>query len=222
MVLEGDGDEILGKAAGHVPATALPGGAGNVVIAGHRDTFFRPLRRIRNDDGIIFTTTQGIYHYKVRSIKKVGPQDVQVLQASDHPELTLITCFPFDYLGPAPMRFVVQAAEIPSSPVDERDQSLARARPTPNTHAKARSISFTRPKEEPLISSGSSADAPATRLATTLQGSTTMTDGSESTPETEIAQQGDPPAESPSTYHHKRFGKIRAWLRSIPRRLRQD
>jgi LPXTG-site transpeptidase (sortase) family protein len=140
MVLEGDGDEILGKAAGHVPATALPGGAGNVVIAGHRDTFFRPLRKIRNDDAIIFTTTQGIYHYKVGSIKKVGPQDVQVLQASDHPELTLITCYPFDYLGPAPMRFVVQAAEIPSSPVEERDQSLARARPTPNTHVEATKI----------------------------------------------------------------------------------
>ena len=102
MVLEGDGDGVLQKAVGHVPTTAFPGGPGNVVIAGHRDTFFRALRKIRNDDDIIFTTTQGTYNYQVASIEEVGPQDVQVLRASLHPTLTLVTCYPFDYIGPAP------------------------------------------------------------------------------------------------------------------------
>ena len=115
MVLEGDGDDVLRKAVGHVPTTAFPGGPGNVVIAGHRDTFFRALRKIRKDDEIIFTTTQGIYNYQVGSIEKVGPQDVQVLKASLHPTLTLVTCYPFDYIGPAPERFVVQAWETQSS-----------------------------------------------------------------------------------------------------------
>jgi sortase A len=148
MVLEGDGDDVLGKAVGHVPTTAFPGGAGNVVIAGHRDTFFRPLRKIRKDDEIAFTTTQGIiYNYQVWSIAKVEPGDLQVLKASSHPTLTLITCHPFDYIGPAPKRFIVQARETQSARVGEPDQSLANTRPTPDSNSGVLSASSARIKE---------------------------------------------------------------------------
>ena len=112
MVLEGDNADVLRKGAGHVPSTSLPGGPGNVVIAGHRDTFFRALQNIHKDDEIDFTTKEGVHSYQVGSIQEVGPGDVQVLKASDHPTLTLVTCYPFDYIGSAPERFVVQAAEI--------------------------------------------------------------------------------------------------------------
>jgi sortase A len=127
MVMEGDNESVLGKAVGHVPATAFPGGAGNVVVAGHRDTFFRALRNIQKDDEITFTTTEGTYHYQVESIDKVGPQDVQVLQKSSRPTLTLITCYPFYYVGPAPKRFIVRAWKTPSTPMGEPNQTLANA-----------------------------------------------------------------------------------------------
>ena len=73
MVLEGDDESILQKAVGHVPSTALPGAIGNVAVAGHRDTFFRALRDIRQDDEITLTTTGGSYNYRVGAIEKVGP-----------------------------------------------------------------------------------------------------------------------------------------------------
>ena len=221
MVLEGDGDGVLRKAVGHVPTTAFPGGPGNVVIAGHRDTFFRALRKIRKDDEITFTTTQGIYNYQVGSIEKVGPQDVQVLKASLHPTLTLVTCYPFDYIGPAPERFVVQAWETQSSRIGEPDQSLASARLTLDSHSGVRSTSSTRRKKARPNSSRSPSDSPPTRIAATLTGSTPVMDGSEPTQETSEAQQVDPPAKSPPA-SHKRFRKVRAWLGYIPRRLRQD
>lgn len=115
MVLEGDDSDVLRKAVGHVPTTSFPGEPGNVVIAGHRDTFFRALRNIHKDDEITFTTPQGVYDYQVGEIQEVGPKDVQVLKASDHPTLTLITCYPFDFIGPAPERFVVEATETGTS-----------------------------------------------------------------------------------------------------------
>jgi sortase A len=115
IVLEGVGTDILERAAGHVPDTAFPGGPGNIVIAGHRDTFFRALRNITKDDEITLTTPQGIYRYHVQSTEKVGPENVKVLEATAHPTLTLVTCFPFYYIGPAPERFIVRADEIPNS-----------------------------------------------------------------------------------------------------------
>ena len=115
MVLEGDDDGVLQKAVGHIPTTSFPGGPGNVAIAGHRDTFFRALRDIRKDDEITLTTMGGVYNYRVGRTEKVSPKDVQVLTSSPRPTLTLITCYPFDYIGPAPERFVVQAWETQSS-----------------------------------------------------------------------------------------------------------
>jgi sortase A len=109
IVREGDDDSALRLGAGHVPWTPLPDQFGNVGIAAHRDTFFRPLREIKPDDRITLTTPAGEYEYVVRSTEIVDPKDVGVLDASKAPELTLITCYPFHYIGPAPMRFIVHA-----------------------------------------------------------------------------------------------------------------
>lgn len=102
MVMEGDADSILRLGAGHVPGTPL-------AIAGHRDTFFRPLKDIKLDDRIRITTPAGISEYRVVSTQIVGPTDTSVLDAKDDKTLTLITCYPFYYIGPAPKRFIIQA-----------------------------------------------------------------------------------------------------------------
>ncbi len=112
IVVEGTSDSCLRRAAGHIEGTALPGHLGNVGIAAHRDTFFRGLRKIRRDDIIKVTTLAGTYEYSVESIRIVEPDDVEVLGASAQPTLTLVTCFPFDYLGSAPHRFIVRARQI--------------------------------------------------------------------------------------------------------------
>jgi sortase A len=109
MVLEGVDAGTLQCAVGHIPGTSLPGPAGNVGLAGHRDTFFRPLKGIRTGDEILLTTTERTYAYRVRVSEVVEPRDTWVLAATEDPTLTLITCYPFSYLGPAPKRFVVQA-----------------------------------------------------------------------------------------------------------------
>lgn len=109
MVNEGVDDNTLSLAIGHIPGTALPGPAGNVAVAAHRDTFFRPLKDIKPNDEIDFLTSQGEYRYRVQSLRIVNPEDVEVLKPSSEPELTLITCYPFDFFGHAPKRFVVQA-----------------------------------------------------------------------------------------------------------------
>ena len=109
VVLEGDDDRALRYGAGHVPSTALPDGTGNVGIAAHRDSFFRPLRHIAAHDRITLTTPAGVFNYIVESTELVSPKDVHVLDPSSTPELTLITCYPFHYIGPAPQRFIVHA-----------------------------------------------------------------------------------------------------------------
>jgi len=112
MVVEGVEEGDLLRGAGHVPGTALPGEPGNMAIGGHRDTFFRPLRNIRNNDIIFLTTLHGSYRYVVTSTEITGPDDTEVLDPSPEPMLTLISCYPFSYVGPAPKRFVVRARLI--------------------------------------------------------------------------------------------------------------
>jgi len=116
IVLHGDSPTILQRAVGHIPGTALPGQAGNVALAGHRDTFFRPLKDILPGDGITFRTPAGYFQYSVESIAVVPPTDVRVLKASGGRILTLITCFPFYYVGSAPDRFIVRARQIETWP----------------------------------------------------------------------------------------------------------
>jgi sortase A len=112
IVVQGDSPAILQRAVGHLADTALPGRTGNVVLAGHRDTFFRPLKGIRAGDAITLTTRDGAFEYLVESTAVVGPSDIQVLRPTVDRTLTLITCFPFSYFGSAPDRFIVRARQV--------------------------------------------------------------------------------------------------------------
>ncbi len=113
VVAEGTDAISLFRAVGHLPGTPFPGRPGNVVLAGHRDTYFRPLAAIAEDDTIRITTPYGRYAYQVTGTQIVPPSRTDVLAASPSPMLTLVTCYPFRYVGRAPLRFIVQAAEIP-------------------------------------------------------------------------------------------------------------
>jgi LPXTG-site transpeptidase (sortase) family protein len=112
VVFEGDDAHVLRLGAGQIPGTAMPGQNGNIAIAAHRDTFFRPLRNIRPGDVIQLVATGGSYTYSVKWTRIVNPRDTEVAAATSDPELTLITCYPFYYVGAAPKRFVVRAIEI--------------------------------------------------------------------------------------------------------------
>jgi len=114
MILEGTDDRVLRRAVGHIPGTSLPGQPGNVAIAGHRDTFFRPLRKIRKNDEITLTTLDGSYRYRVDFTQVIDPENTRVLADSDEAILTLVTCYPFYFVGSAPKRFIVRAHEVPS------------------------------------------------------------------------------------------------------------
>jgi sortase A len=113
VVVEGIDKRTLRRAVGHIPGTALPGQSGNVGIAGHRDTFFRPLKDIQADDIITLTTRWGEYRYRVVSSRVVSPDDVAVLHPTSDEVLTLVTCHPFYFVGPAPNRFIVRAERVP-------------------------------------------------------------------------------------------------------------
>lgn len=112
IFVQGDSPRILRRAVGHISETALPGESGNVVLTAHRDRFFRPLRSIQPGDAITIKTLDGDFEYQVASTEVVLPSDVQVLQPSNENTLTLVTCFPFYYVGAAPKRFIVHARQI--------------------------------------------------------------------------------------------------------------
>jgi sortase A len=116
IVIQGDSAENLRRAVAHLPKSALPGESGNIALAGHRDTFFRPLRDIRLGDEIRFKTYARSFDYVVESIEVVEPRDMSVLESSSGHELTLLTCFPVYYIGPAPRRLVVRAREVDATP----------------------------------------------------------------------------------------------------------
>ena len=113
---EGADAVTLRRSVGHVPETALPGEPGNAALAGHRDTFFRGLKDVREGDHVVVTTLAGRHQYIVREMRVVEPSDVSVLDPTDEAMLTLVTCYPFNYVGAAPQRFVVRAALV-GSPV---------------------------------------------------------------------------------------------------------
>lgn len=108
VVKEGADEATLSKAVGHVPYTSLPGEKGNVGIAAHRDTFFRSLRHVREGDTIRLVTTQGVYSYQVDTMRIVWPSNVEVLDPTPEERITLVTCYPFNFVGHAPKRFIVQ------------------------------------------------------------------------------------------------------------------
>jgi sortase A len=112
VVMEGDDTSTLDVAVGHLPDTPLPWQEGNAALAGHRDTFFRPIRRVRPGDEIRLVTPRGTFRYRATRQVVVEPDELWVLDPSPTAALTLITCFPFDFVGPAPRRFVVHAERI--------------------------------------------------------------------------------------------------------------
>ncbi|HKQ88111.1 MAG TPA: class D sortase [Candidatus Acidoferrales bacterium] len=112
MIAEGVDGATLRRAVGHIPGTAAPGMPGTVALAAHRDTFFRPLSRIRVNDLILLDTGRGKYKYRVARTFVTTPNDVGVVRASSGSDLTLVTCYPFWYIGPAPKRFVVEAVHV--------------------------------------------------------------------------------------------------------------
>ena len=116
VVVEGDSHAILRHAVGHIPTTPLPGQFGNVALAGHRDTFFRSLRLIRPHDIITFSAQDQELEYEVESTRVVPPTDIGVLARSTRNQLTLVTCYPFNYIGAAPDRFVVVGKQIAQGP----------------------------------------------------------------------------------------------------------
>jgi sortase A len=109
LVLEGVAGSTLRRGVGHIPGTALPRRLGNVGLAGHRDSVFRGLKDIRKGDLVTFEILEGTYRYEVDWAQVVDPQDAGVLAASGRAELTLVTCYPFYFVGAAPERFIVRA-----------------------------------------------------------------------------------------------------------------
>ena len=109
VVLEGTNSATLDKSIAHIEDTAMPGEFGNIGIAGHRNTHFKKMEWIRQGDEMILTNAHDRYRYLVESIRLVTPDDVEVLDASLGPAITIVTCFPFEYVGNAPQRFIVRA-----------------------------------------------------------------------------------------------------------------
>jgi sortase A len=111
-ILEGTTSRTLRRGVGHIGGTALPGDAGNIGIAGHRDTYFRGLKDIQASDEILVQTATGLFHYQVDWVRIVAPEDTGVLAPSRDSALTLVTCYPFYFIGSAPKRFIVHARKV--------------------------------------------------------------------------------------------------------------
>ncbi len=140
VVFQGTTASVLDHGVGHLDGSPLPGQNGNVVLAAHRDTFFRSLRNIHEGDDVTVETQYGTRTYKVASTEIVPPTDVSVLDPTLRPALTLITCYPFYYVGHAPKRFIVRAFEIP--PVRQKpepEKQEARTLPPPPRPVKEQS-----------------------------------------------------------------------------------
>jgi sortase A len=118
VVIEGDDVAALLLGVGHLADTPLPWHGGNSVLAAHRDTFFRPLAGIRRNDLIKFSTADAEFEYVVKETMIVESTAVEVLDPTDTATLTLITCYPFDYIGPAPNRFIVRAERRSRVPIE--------------------------------------------------------------------------------------------------------
>ena len=114
VIRAGSDARTLRLAVGYIPGTALPGESGNIGLAAHRDTFFRRLRDVRANDEIRLVTPEGTFSYLVETTNIVWPRDTWVLDPTVQPSLTLVTCYPFSYVGSAPQRFIVRAALRPA------------------------------------------------------------------------------------------------------------
>jgi sortase A len=115
-VLEGTDDLTMNRGAGHVTGTSLPGQPGNIAIAGHRDGFFRVLKDVVPGDTILLEQNHRTDRFIVRNLQVVQPADTSALRATAGNTLTLVTCYPFHFVGSAPRRYIVQASLAVSSP----------------------------------------------------------------------------------------------------------
>ncbi len=111
-VLEGTSELVLNRGVGHITGTPRPGAGGNVGIAGHRDGYFRGLKDITEGDLIVVETLTGIEHYTITEFLVVNPPDVWVLEPTEVPSITLVTCYPFYFVGSAPQRYIVRAERV--------------------------------------------------------------------------------------------------------------
>ena len=107
-IIHGDGSLELKRGIGHYAGSTLPGENGNVVLSAHRDTVFRPLEGIEVGDEVEVETDYGLYKYKVANIRITDPNDSTVTMPTDNEKLTMYTCYPFNYVGSAPNRFIVE------------------------------------------------------------------------------------------------------------------
>lgn len=117
LVVDGVDDVTLRRAVGRIPSSSRPGEPGNVALAGHRDTDFRALQHLKKGDRIDLATSEGRFGYEVDWIRIVAPERVDVLAPESTPTLTLVTCYPFHYIGRAPLRYVVRAREVSRPPL---------------------------------------------------------------------------------------------------------
>jgi sortase A len=141
IAFEGTDGPVLERGAGHLIGSALPGDTGNSVFAAHRDTFFRELRNIRKDDVITTVTSKGSRRYRVNSIDIVDPTETRVLDPTPEPVLTLVTCYPFYYVGNAPRRFIVRAREVALTTESEpRPKAQAQPRQAATVASAARPV----------------------------------------------------------------------------------
>lgn len=127
-VLEGTDDLTLNRAVGHIAGTSALDQEGNVGIAGHRDGFFRELKDVHLGDSMDLYTEKGNSRYVVDEIVIVPPEDVSVLAPRSKPTLTLVTCYPFYFVGSAPLRYIVHASIINPSSLSVSDQPHTQTR----------------------------------------------------------------------------------------------
>lgn len=125
VVAEGITEKTLRRAAGRVPSSSLPGGADNIAIAGHRDSFFRPLESVREGDLVILEKGDRVERYRVEWTRVVDPSAIGYVEPTGYPALTLVTCYPFQYIGNAPQRFIVRARAVPDSEVERSPHPVA-------------------------------------------------------------------------------------------------
>lgn len=128
VIFEGTDDRTLDRGVGHLPGSPTPGERGNLVLAGHRDTFFAPLKNIREGDEIDVTGPEGLSRYRVEFTQIVAPEATEVLRSTGGATLTLITCYPFRYVGNAPDRFIVRGQKVDKEAGSHENVSISGSR----------------------------------------------------------------------------------------------
>jgi sortase A len=224
IVRTGDDDATLRSAIAHLPGTPRPGEPGNVAMAAHRDTFFRGLRNIEAGDIVRIVTAAGEYAYSVTDTLVVDPDAVWVLDATRTNTLTLITCYPFNYLGSAPRRFIVRARQVTTAPVGHTSFVSASASsrsptgdihlPPPPERRPAVSAKMTRATRAPAANASTAYRTRRTAGPRTLLARKPVApvgppalERSRATLRSRPAEEGEPPPKKPSSIK-RGLGKI--------------